>query len=95
MVQTKLKNVDDIYALTGMQQLMLVHALRDAKSATLQEQFSLALDGRIELELLKQAWQRVAERHPALRSCFLWQGLENRIARSKPIWRPMTTIRWN
>lgn len=75
-MQTKLKNVDDIYALTGMQQLMLVHALRDAKSVTLQEQFSLALDGRIELELLKQAWQRVAERHPALRSCFLWQGLD-------------------
>ncbi|HEV7222112.1 MAG TPA: condensation domain-containing protein, partial [Pirellulales bacterium] len=75
-MQTKLKNVDDIYALTGMQQLMLVHALRDAKAETLQEQFSLSLDGRIELESLKQAWQRVAERHPALRTCFLWQGLE-------------------
>ena len=55
-MQTKLKNVDDIYALTGMQQLMLVHALRDAKSATLQEQFSLALDGRmIDQPHLKQA----------------------------------------
>ncbi|HUY87151.1 MAG TPA: condensation domain-containing protein [Pirellulales bacterium] len=76
MTQPKLKNVDDIYALTGMQQLMLVHALHDPKSETLQEQFSLSLDGRIEFELLTEAWQRVAERHPALRTCFLWQGLE-------------------
>ncbi|HXT58548.1 MAG TPA: condensation domain-containing protein [Pirellulales bacterium] len=75
-MQTKLKNVDDIYALTGMQQLMLVHALRDPSSDSLHEQFSLSLDGRIELELLKQAWRRVIERHAPLRTCFLWQGLE-------------------
>lgn len=95
MTQPRLKNVEDIYALTGMQQLMLVHALHDPKSLTLQEQFSLSLDGRIEFELLTEAWQRVSERHPALRTCFLWQGLEKplQVVR-KQIELPWTVHDW-
>jgi thioesterase domain-containing protein len=95
MTQPKLKNVDDIYALTGMQQLMLVHALHDPKSETLQEQFRLSLDGRIDARRLAEAWQRVAERHPALRSCFLWQGLDKplQIVR-RQIELPWTVLDW-
>lgn len=91
MTQPRLKNVEDIYALTGMQQLMLVHALHDPKSLTLQEQFSLSLDGRIEFELLTEAWRRVSERHPALRTCFLWQGLEKPLQ----VVRKQVELPWN
>lgn len=76
MSQAKLKNVDDIYALTGMQQLMLVHALRDLESEILQEQLTCSVEGLLDVAVLKRAWQAVVERHPALRTCFLWQGLQ-------------------
>ncbi|HVX60395.1 MAG TPA: alpha/beta fold hydrolase [Pirellulales bacterium] len=76
MSQAKLKNVEDIYALTGMQQLMLVHALHASNSEILQEQLVCSVEGQLDAETLKRAWKSVVSRHPALRTCFLWEGLQ-------------------
>ncbi|HVX11332.1 MAG TPA: alpha/beta fold hydrolase [Pirellulales bacterium] len=71
-----LKNVADIFPLTGMQQMMLVRALGAPQSPLFLEQLSAAIEGPLDIPRIRQAWQRTAERHPALRTAILWQGLE-------------------
>lgn len=71
-----LKNVADVYPLTSMQQLMLIHALRDPESPLLVEQLVCTLEGPLDLAAVEIAWQRAADRHPALRTAVVWQGLE-------------------
>src|SRR5690348_13502238 len=71
-----MKNVEDIYPLTGMQQLMLVHALRGAGAALLEEQLACTIEGEFDTALLREAWRRALARHPALRTAVAWQGLE-------------------
>lgn len=71
-----MKNVDDIYPLTGMQQLMLVHALRGAGAVLLEEQLACTIEGEFDTALLREAWRRAIARHPALRTAVAWQGLE-------------------
>lgn len=71
-----MKNVEDIYPLTGMQQLMLVHALRGAGAALLEEQLACTIEGEFDTALLREAWRRAIARHPALRTAVAWQGLE-------------------
>lgn len=71
-----MKNVEDIYPLTGMQQLMLVHALRGAGAALLEEQLACTIEGEFDTALLREAWRSAIARHPALRTAIAWQGLE-------------------
>src|SRR5262245_53426900 len=74
-----MKNVDDIYALAPLQQLMLAHALADRRSSALTEQFHCTLRGRLDAGALRTAWEAVVARHPLLRTCFAWEGI------SKPV----------
>lgn len=69
-----MKNVADIYALSPMQQLMLLHA-KTAVSTNdvLASQIVYRLDGALSEDAYRQAWQHVVDRHPALRTLFVWQ----------------------
>src|SRR5690606_37910129 len=40
------------------------------------EQLSVEVIGNVDRDLLKQAWMQVVNRHPALRSAFVWQDLD-------------------
>jgi thioesterase domain-containing protein/acyl carrier protein len=71
-----LKNVADIYPLTGMQQMMLVRTLTDRQPSLFVEQLTATFEGRLNVERMRQAWQRAAERHAALRTAIVWQGLD-------------------
>ncbi|MGH7140626.1 MAG: condensation domain-containing protein, partial [Pirellulales bacterium] len=71
-----LKNVADIFPLTGMQQMMLVRAISHPQPGLFVEQLSAAFVGRIDADRMRQAWQRTAEGHPGLRTAIVWQGLE-------------------
>jgi thioesterase domain-containing protein/acyl carrier protein len=71
-----LKNVADIFPLTGMQQMMLVRAISHPQPGLFIEQLSAAFAGRIDADRMRQAWQRTAERHPGLRTAIVFQGLE-------------------
>ncbi len=67
-----------IYPLTPLQQGMLYHSLHaDAERGATPYTTQIALDlhGALELEALRAAWDHVAARHDALRSCFYWDGL--------------------
>ncbi|HJT35131.1 MAG TPA: condensation domain-containing protein, partial [Pirellulales bacterium] len=86
-----LKNVADVYPLTSMQQLMLIHALRDPDSPLLEEQLGCTLEGPLDVTAVERAWQQAVDRHPALRTAVVWQGLE----RPLQIVREQVTLKLN
>ncbi len=71
-----MKNVEDIYPLSPVQQGMLFHALYDPKAGMYLEQKTCTLNGELDVSAFERAWQRVVERHPILRTAFVWQGLD-------------------
>ncbi len=69
-------NVEDIYPLSPMQRGMLFHTLYDPRSGVYFEQICLTLETRLDEEAFRQAWQRVVDRHPILRTSIVSEGLE-------------------
>lgn len=80
-----MKNVDDLYSLTPVQQSMLAHALGGGDTGTLVEQLTCTIEGPLEVDRFERAWQATVARHDVLRTCFLWDGLKEplQVVRSK------------
>ncbi len=70
------ENVEAIYALTPLQQGILFHTLYAPGSGEYFEQFSGPVEGRLDADAFERAWQRVLDRHPVLRTAFVWEGLD-------------------
>ena len=70
------REVEDIYALSPMQEGMLLHALMSPESGLYFEQVRLELEGALNAAALRRAWERVVERHAVLRTRLVWEGLE-------------------
>ncbi len=68
--------IEDIYPLSPLQQGLLFHSLYDSGSGGYFEQLSCTLEGDLNIEAFQRAWQRVVDRHPALRSSFRYQNLD-------------------
>lgn len=86
-----MKNVEDIYALSSMQQLMLWQALSQGRNEVLAEQFTCTLAGPLDLERFQAAWEHVASRHPLLRTAFLSEGLKKPVQ----VVRQKITLPWS
>ncbi|HEX2188335.1 MAG TPA: condensation domain-containing protein, partial [Longimicrobiaceae bacterium] len=71
-----MENVESVYPLTGMQQGMLLRVLRRPGSGEYVEQVSWTLEGALDDAAFARAWRLVMDRHPVLRTAFLWEGLE-------------------
>ncbi|HWS55030.1 MAG TPA: condensation domain-containing protein, partial [Pyrinomonadaceae bacterium] len=71
-----MQNVEDIYTLSPMQQGMLFHALYAPNSGAYVEQITCTFTGELNREAFREAWRRVLELHPILRTAFLWEGLD-------------------
>ncbi|WP_424921611.1 amino acid adenylation domain-containing protein [Streptomyces sp. wa1] len=69
--------VEDVYPLTPMQSGMLFDALMTGDTGLHLIQFDLVLDHVDEPDLLRRAWQRVAERLPVLRTAVVWADVSN------------------
>jgi amino acid adenylation domain-containing protein len=67
------KNIESIYPLSPMQQGMLFHTLYAPDSGVYFEHLSCTLHGNLNATAFKQAWQQVVERHPVLRTLFVWE----------------------
>jgi amino acid adenylation domain-containing protein len=67
------KNVEAIYPLSPMQQGMLFHTLYAPNSGMYFEQLVCTLRGSLDIKAFQTAWQRVVERHPVLRTLFIWE----------------------
>jgi amino acid adenylation domain-containing protein/non-ribosomal peptide synthase protein (TIGR01720 family) len=71
------RTVEDLYPLTSMQAGMLFHSQLAGAGADLYfEQLTARLSGALDEAAFAAAWQRAVERHSALRTGFLWQGVE-------------------
>ena len=70
------KNIEDIYPLSPMQQGMLFHSLYEAEKAVYFEQSSWKLKGSLDFGAFQQAWQMILNRYTALRTSFVWEGLD-------------------
>ncbi|MEJ2153316.1 MAG: condensation domain-containing protein, partial [Gemmatimonadota bacterium] len=70
------KNVDDIYPLSPMQRLMLLHELTAAQPDVLTNQLRYRITGGLDEAAFRRACETVVARHPALRTGFLWEGFE-------------------
>lgn len=68
--------VDAVYPLSPMQEGMLFHSLFDNDHGVYFEQLSVEVLGSADRETLKKAWMQVVNRHPALRSAFVWQDID-------------------
>jgi surfactin family lipopeptide synthetase C len=70
------KNIEAAYPLSPMQHGMLFHTLYEPESGMYFEQLSCTLDGSLNVLAFQQAWQQVVERHPVLRTAFVWNKIE-------------------
>jgi amino acid adenylation domain-containing protein/non-ribosomal peptide synthase protein (TIGR01720 family) len=68
--------IEDIYALSPMQEGMLFHLLAQPGSEAYFEQVSCDLGGEIDLQAFKLAWQQIVDRYPVFRTSFHWDGLD-------------------
>ncbi|HEU4834421.1 MAG TPA: amino acid adenylation domain-containing protein [Pyrinomonadaceae bacterium] len=71
-----MKNVEDIYPLTPMQQGLLFYHLYAPHSGLYIEHLNATLSGNLDLAAFEQAWLKLIERHAVLRTAFLWEGLD-------------------
>ena len=76
MSKQKKHNIEAIYALSPMQHGMLFHSLFDSEASVYGVQFACTLSGNVKPEALKRAWQKVVDRHPVLRTSFVWHDLK-------------------
>ncbi len=68
-----LKNIADIYPLTPMQEGLLFHTLLYPGSGMYLMQDRYLLEGTIDHDAFRRAWQQVVDRHCVLRTSFIWE----------------------
>lgn len=71
------KKSRDVYPLSPMQEALLFQGLYSPGSGVNIEQSIYSLSGPIDVEAFRLAWQQAVDRHPALRTFFLWKKLKN------------------
>lgn len=67
--------IADIYSLSPLQQGLLFHSLYAPNSRMYFQQKIFTLQGKLHILAFQQAWQQVVNRHPSLRTIFIWQDL--------------------
>ncbi|HEX8128534.1 MAG TPA: amino acid adenylation domain-containing protein, partial [Pyrinomonadaceae bacterium] len=70
------KKVEDLYPLSPLQQGLLFHTLYAPESGVYVEQLNCTLGGELDLDAFGRAWRQTVERHPILRTAFVWEGLD-------------------
>ena len=65
---TELENVEEIYPLSPMQHLMLLHAIAARNNGVLLNQVAYDVSGALDVEHFRSAWETVVARHSALRT---------------------------
>ncbi|WP_150050248.1 non-ribosomal peptide synthetase [Methylomonas rhizoryzae] len=65
--------VEDLYPLSPMQQGMLFHDVLEPQAGVYLNQMCLDIEG-LDGRRFADVWQRALDRHPILRSGFLWRG---------------------
>ena len=72
----KLRNIEDIYELSSIQQGLLFHSLYAPDSGVYVHQINCELRGQLNLDAFKKAWQQLINRHSVFRTSFFWEELD-------------------
>ncbi len=90
-------DVEDIYPLTPLQQGMLFHTVYAPGSGAYVEQVGFTVrDPAFGPQAFARAWQRVAERHPVLRTAFAWEEMEEPVqVVQRRVAIPVETLDWS
>jgi len=67
-------DVEDIYPLAPMQEGLLFHSLLNPNSGIYLMQDRYQIDGSVDAEAFRRAWQGVVDHHPILRTSFFWES---------------------
>ncbi|RPI00005.1 MAG: non-ribosomal peptide synthetase, partial [Calditrichaeota bacterium] len=70
------ENIQDIYPLSPMQQGMLFHTIYSPDLGTYVEQTEVEISGALNQSAFIRAWQAVVDRNPILRTCFVWENVD-------------------
>lgn len=90
------RNNADIYPLAPMQQGLLLHTLMNPGAGMYLMQDHYRFGSHIDADAFRHAWDRVVERHAALRTAFVWQADETALQivhREVP--SPVTFLDWS
>jgi tyrocidine synthetase-3 len=71
------ENIQDIFALTPLQEGMLLYYLKDPQSDYYFEQLSLEISGNIDFDIFEKSWNFVIETNEMLRAVFRWEKVDN------------------
>lgn len=69
-------NIEDFYPLSPAQQGILFHAIYQPNSGVYFGQLMCVLHGSLNVSAFKNSWQKVVDRHPILRTSFVWENLK-------------------
>jgi len=69
-------NVEDISALSSIQEGILFHYLSDPDSSQYVEQLCLTLTGSTDLDKIKETWKTLVKSNEVLRTIFRWKSLD-------------------
>jgi amino acid adenylation domain-containing protein/non-ribosomal peptide synthase protein (TIGR01720 family) len=70
------QQIEAIYPLSPMQKGLLFHSVYSDEERAYHTQAAWRLQGALNVERFRSAWQQVITRHPVLRTLFLWEELE-------------------
>ncbi|MCP4217864.1 MAG: amino acid adenylation domain-containing protein [bacterium] len=79
MTKLERKDIEDIIALTPLQEGILFHYLREPDGEHYFQLLSLEVTGDIDREIFEKAWNHVVRDNQALRSLFRWEKVDNPI----------------
>jgi len=99
MIQTqtsKTSNLEDIYSLSPLQEGMLFHTLYAPAERLYLDHivYELRLQRELDVAALKRAFQKVVNRHQALRTAFVWKQEKPRQVVLKHLELPVTEDDW-
>ena len=70
-----------LYPLSPMQEGMLFHSLYDPESEVYLTQLTCEINGLLDVELFKQAWQHIINQHTILRTSFVYKVINKALQR--------------
>ncbi|WP_158271784.1 non-ribosomal peptide synthetase [Methylosinus sporium] len=69
--------IEDVYPLTPLQEGLLFHTLSLPNSGVYVMQHRYWIEGEIDVDVFRRAWQAVADAHPIFRTSFAWENLSS------------------
>ncbi|HBR48513.1 MAG TPA: non-ribosomal peptide synthetase [Nitrospira sp.] len=88
-------HIDSIYPLSPMQEGMLFHTLMNPGTGIYLMQNRYLLEGNLNYEAFVHAWETVLDRHPVLRTSFVWKSQKRPLqAVHKRVDVPIVSLDW-